>query len=132
MVPFRGIFAIWRWKTGVQEIEMGRLTVRLPETLHEELTALAKREGVSLNQYIVYALTRQVTLAYTVQAVPEEEEATRQRASLTALLQNLGQASFDEIEAVLAEREPTEVEPGLSPEITTRLRERLAEYQTSS
>jgi hypothetical protein len=48
------------------------------------------------------------------------------------LLQNLGQASFDEIEAVLAERESAEAELGLSPEITTRLRERLAEYQTSS
>lgn len=109
---------------------MGRLTVRLPGTLHEQLTALADREGVSLNQYIVYALTRQVTLAYTVQAVPEQE-ATRQRASFIALLQNLGQASFGEIEAVLAEREPAEGEPGLSPEVTMRLRERLAEYRTA-
>jgi predicted HicB family RNase H-like nuclease len=54
---------------------MGRLTVCLPGTLHEQLTLLADREGVSLNQYIVYALTRQVTLAYTVQAVPEQEAA---------------------------------------------------------
>jgi hypothetical protein len=108
---------------------MGRLTLRLPGTLHEQLTLLAEREGVSLNQYIVYALTRQVTLAFAVQAVPEQEVA-RQRASFTALLQNLGQASFDEIEAVLAEREPAGVETGLSPEVTTRLRERLAEYRT--
>ena len=109
---------------------MGRLTLRLPGTLHEQLTLLADREGVSLNQYIVYALTRQVTLAYAVQTVPEEG-VTRQRASFAALLQNLGQGSFDEIEAVPADREPAEAKPGLSPEVTTRLPERLAEYRTA-
>ena len=35
---------------------MSRLTLRLPETLHKQLTRLADGEGVSLNQYIVYAL----------------------------------------------------------------------------
>ncbi len=110
---------------------MERLTVRLPETLHKQLTTLAKQEGVSLNQYIVYALTRQVTLAYTIQAVPEQTIAG-QRASYTALLQNLGQALFDEIEALMAEREEVEPEVGLSPEITMRLRERLASKQSSA
>jgi len=99
------------------------MTVRLPGTLHDQLTALAEREGVSLNQYIVYALTRQVTLSYTVQAVPEEAMA-QQRASFTALLQNLGQASFDEVEAVMAERDQVEPEAGLSPVVTRRLQER--------
>jgi hypothetical protein len=107
---------------------MSRLTVRLPGTLHSQLTALATREGISLNQYIVYALTRQATLAYTVQAVPEQAVA-QQQASFTALLQSLGQASFDEIEAVLAEREVVEPEAGLNPEVITRLRERLADQQ---
>jgi hypothetical protein len=41
---------------------MSRLTLRLPETLHQQLANLAEGEGVSLNQYIVYALTRQTTL----------------------------------------------------------------------
>ena len=103
---------------------MSRLTVRLPGTLHNQLTALATREGISLNQYIVYALTRQATLAYTVQAVPEQAVA-QQRASFTALLQSLGQASFDEIEAVLAGREAVEPEAGLNPEVIKRLRERI-------
>jgi len=76
----------------------------------------------------VYALTRQATLAYTVQAVPEQAVA-QQRASFTALLQRLGQASFDEIEAVMAEREAVEPEAGLNPRIITRLRERLANKQ---
>jgi len=107
---------------------MARITVRLPGTLHNQLTALAGREGISLNQYIVYALTRQVTLAYTVQAVPEQAVA-QQRASFMALLQRLGQASFDEIEAVLAEREAVEPEAGLDPEVIARLQKRLANKQ---
>lgn len=40
---------------------MSRLTVRLPDSLHHRLTELAGREGVSLNHYIVYTLTRTVT-----------------------------------------------------------------------
>lgn len=107
---------------------MGRLTVRLPGTLHEQLTALAEREGVSLNQFIVYALTRQVTLAYTVHPVPDESVA-EQRASYTALLQKLGQASFGEIRAVLKEREDVEPETGLSPDTAKMLRNRLSSTQ---
>jgi len=76
----------------------------------------------------VYALTRQATLAYTVQVVPEQAVA-RQRAAFTALLQGLGQASFDEIEAVMAEREVVEPDPGLNPEAIMHLRERLANKQ---
>jgi hypothetical protein len=104
---------------------MGRLTVRLPRTLHKQIAALAENEGVSLNQYIVYSLTRQVTLAYTVQPVPEAAIA-EQREAYTALLAGLGEATFDEIEAVLAERESIEPEIGLNPDVTARLRDCLA------
>jgi predicted HicB family RNase H-like nuclease len=43
---------------------MSRLTLRLPETLHQQLAHLADSEGVSLNQYIVYALARQTNSPY--------------------------------------------------------------------
>ena len=52
---------------------MSRLTLRLPETLHRQLINLAEEEGISLNQYIVYALTRQVASAYTVQVISEAD-----------------------------------------------------------
>lgn len=104
---------------------MSRLTLRLPQTLHTQLTDLADSEGVSLNQYIVYALSRQATLAYTVQ--PVSEQAVReQRASYTALLNSLGTVTFEEIETTLAEREVVEPEPGLTPDIVARLRQRIA------
>jgi len=39
---------------------MGRFTVRLPDSLHAALEEQAQLEGVSLNQFVVYALTQQV------------------------------------------------------------------------
>ncbi len=40
---------------------MNRLTLRLPESLHLALVRQAEAEGVSLNQLIVYLLTRVTT-----------------------------------------------------------------------
>ena len=53
---------------------MGRLTVRLPDALHRQLENLARSEGVSLNQYLVYALTRQATLDAHLQAGQEPRQ----------------------------------------------------------
>jgi hypothetical protein len=104
---------------------MGRLTVRLPQTLHEQLVQLAAQEGVSLNQYVIYSLARQAALAYTTQPLSEQAVAG-QRAAFTALLQQLGQASFAEVQAILDERESVEPEPGLTPDVMQRLRTRIA------
>jgi uncharacterized protein (DUF1778 family) len=110
---------------------MSRLTVRLPETLHQQLVRLAESEGVSLNQYIVYALTRQVTSAYTVETVVETIR-DRQKESFNTLLQSLGQASSAEIETLMAEREPVEPEESLTPEVINRLQERISNKKLSS
>lgn len=102
---------------------MSRLTVRLPQSLHDQLTELAEREGVSLNQYIVYALSRQAALAYTVQPV-SDRAIQEQKVAYRALLQSLGKASFSEIKEALSERDPVESETGLTPEVVARLRAR--------
>ena len=107
---------------------MGRLTVRLPQTLHDQLVNLAEQEGVSLNQYILYSLARQATLAYTVQLV-REPTAAQQRAELATTLRRLGQASFTEVQSVLAEREVVEPEVDLSPDIMQRLQSQIASKQ---
>ncbi len=104
---------------------MSRLTLRLPETLHHQLCALADAEAVSLNQYIVIALTRQVTLAYTVRPIPETE-IKEQRAAYTALLQSLGTATFGEVEQALAGREKVKPEKGLTPDTVQAIKTRLA------
>jgi predicted HicB family RNase H-like nuclease len=36
----------------------GRILVRVPKSLHEELFIKAKQEGVSLNQYLLYKICR--------------------------------------------------------------------------
>lgn len=109
---------------------MSRLTLRLPETLHRQLEKLARTEAVSMNQYIVFALTRQATLAYTVQHVTDEE-IQRQQASFTSLLQRLGEASFQEINKTLSDRETVKPERGLSPTAVQALRKRISKQRTS-
>jgi hypothetical protein len=57
---------------------MSQLTLDLPESLRAELERQAEREGVSLQHYIVYSLTRFVTSADVVaQRAAFEEMATR-------------------------------------------------------
>lgn len=109
---------------------MSRLTLRLPETLHRQLEVLAEHEEVSLNQYIVYALTRQATIAYTVQTMPEKIIAQQQTA-YAALLQSLGQSSFDEINRVMVEREDVEAESGLTPEVVSAIQSRISLHQSA-
>lgn len=104
---------------------MSRLTLELPETLHQQLITLAKDEGVSLRQYILYSLTKQTTLSYTVKPVPENE-IIKQRTDFNSLLQSLGHTSFAEIEKIMQEREVVEPEAGLSPEIVKRLQNKIA------
>ena len=103
---------------------MSRLTLRLPETLHQQLTNLAKGEGISLNQYIVYALTRQVSSAYTVEAISQENIA-QQQEKFNNLLAQLGTADEEEIENILAQREIVEPEPELTPDVIVRLKTKI-------
>lgn len=103
---------------------MSRLTLRLPDTLHKLLSQRANREGISLDQYIVYALTREETLSHIVQAVSDTDS---QRTAFTTLLEKLGRASFDEIRAVLDDRESVAPENGLSPDTVARLKRKVAE-----
>ncbi|MEM8615281.1 MAG: YlcI/YnfO family protein [Cyanobacteria bacterium P01_H01_bin.105] len=103
---------------------MSRLTLRLPETLHQQLTNLAEGEGVSLNQYIVYALTRQVTLAYSVSEIPKEE-IQQQKLSFQSLIQDLGKAASSEIATALSERETVSPEKALDHDTVTLLQQRI-------
>ena len=108
---------------------MSRLTLRLPETLHQQLAHLADGEGVSLNQYIVYALTRQTTLAYKVSTISEVE--VKQQQQMFQLLKNkLGEASSDRIESVLATRELVEPEAELNADIVTLFQAKIHNHSS--
>jgi HicB family len=118
---------------------MSRLTLRLPETLHRQLAQVAEQEGVSLNQYIVYALTRQSVNApvrgltiETISAQPDLE-VEWQRSLFEALKGELGEADPADIEAILAERasalqggrDVVSYEPELTAETIDRLQAKL-------
>jgi hypothetical protein len=70
---------------------MGRLSIRLPQTLHRELTNEAGVEGVSLNQYIVYLLARREDGRYPIEPFPALEVAQHPERFVT-LLEPLGPA----------------------------------------
>jgi len=104
---------------------MSRLTLRLPDTLHQQLIHIADSEGVSLNQYIVYALTRQSSTAYTVQPTSTEDR-NQQNQDFANLLQKLSEGSSTEIETTLGDREIVVPEKELTPEIIARFKQRIS------
>jgi len=62
---------------------------------------------VSLNQFVVYALTQQVKPAYTVQVVPAQD-IREQRERYEALLERLGPPDREAAAAFLAKRDDSE------------------------
>ena len=44
---------------------MSNLSLRLPESLHKQVKALAKEEGVSINQFITTALAEKLSALIT-------------------------------------------------------------------
>lgn len=110
---------------------MSRLTLRLPESLHRQLETLARREQASLNQYIVYALTRQVTQTYLVHE-HSEDAVDKQRTEFVALQQKIGQTSPEALDRVLADRETVEPEEGLEATTIRRFQGRLLNRQSDS
>ena len=101
---------------------MSQLTLNLPETLHQQLIDMAQQEGVSLNQYIVYALTRQAPTIYTKYAV-SPEEIDRQQQVLTDRVKESIHLSNQEITAFLNDREEAELGEDLTFEIADRFQQ---------
>lgn len=76
---------------------MARLTVRLPDSLHETLARRAEAEGVSMNQFLVYALTQVAAL----------DLVHEQRARFEGLRSRFSEKEAEEALAELLEsREP--------------------------
>ncbi|MCA9968878.1 MAG: toxin-antitoxin system HicB family antitoxin [Anaerolineales bacterium] len=107
---------------------MGRLTLRLPDTLHQELEARAQQEGVSLNQYLVYALARHVTAKYTV-VLASDEGVRQQQQRYAALLDDLGEAPDAAAAAVLAARDAEPHADADAAQLIRLLREKIAAYE---
>ncbi|NOZ06964.1 MAG: toxin-antitoxin system HicB family antitoxin [Chloroflexi bacterium] len=107
---------------------MGQLTLQLPKTLHNQLEVLAQSEGLQLDQYVFYILTRQVMPAYIAQVVPKEV-VSQQETDYAELLQKWEKASPAKVKEVLAKREVVEAEPELRSETVAKLQARIADQQ---
>ncbi|HHY24994.1 MAG TPA: toxin-antitoxin system HicB family antitoxin [Clostridiaceae bacterium] len=44
----------------------GRITVRVPKTMHKELIEEADEEGISLNQYLIYIISKGMRSGYDI------------------------------------------------------------------
>ena len=53
---------------------MSTMSVRLPNSLHKRLKAMADQEGVSMNQLITLALTEKVSALLTVDYLKERAQ----------------------------------------------------------
>ncbi len=102
---------------------MSRLTLRLPDSLHRQLKAAARKENVSLNQFIVYALTRQMS-SYEIEETPAEE-VRRQEENFFWLLEQLREGTPEEIRRALDAREPAEPEEVMAWPQVQQLRQRV-------
>lgn len=59
-----------------QDVPPARMLVRLPRSLHQELLRTAAREGVSLNQFVVYQLAHLAGRTARVTALTKPEESS--------------------------------------------------------
>ncbi len=113
-------------------VKMGRFTLRLPKSLHEELEDMAGQEGVSLNQYIVYALAQQVTTEkFKHRILPDvrpvnRDDVLEQYRAFEQLKAELGQvATEEEVDRYLSGREPAKPEAELITEAIGRFEARI-------
>ena len=53
---------------------MSNLTVRIPESLHQGLRDVSKREGVSINQFIALAVTEKLSTINTHDMISQKKQ----------------------------------------------------------
>lgn len=111
---------------------MARLSLRLPDTLHHRLTLEARREGVSLNQFLVFLLAERSRPAYSV--VPADKPAEEQKIAFAQLRQKLGSTSDEEVWKVLDERAPAppDTDVGWTPKLRQALEKRIEAARRST
>lgn len=109
---------------------MSEYTLQLPDTLFQQLEQLAVREGVPLNQYLIYALTQQVASAYMLHTATPAEIAAQQEAFIE-WQQTRTKPSDEQMDALLAQRERVAPEPDLRPEVIEKLQELLVQQATA-
>lgn len=64
---------------------MSTLSLRLPDSLHEEIKSLAKKEGVSINQFISSAVAEKMSALLTEAYLQERSKRGNEKSFLEAM-----------------------------------------------
>jgi hypothetical protein len=64
---------------------MSTMTVRLPESLHDQLKDLAKAEGISINQFLVVAAAEKMSALKTVEFLKSEAKLASRKGFKSVL-----------------------------------------------
>ncbi len=64
---------------------MSALSLRLPDSLHEEVKSLVKKEGVSINQFISSAVAEKMSALLTESYLEKRAEQGSETAFLKAM-----------------------------------------------
>ncbi len=64
---------------------MSTLSLRLPDSLHEEVKALAKKEGISINQFISSAVAEKMSALLTESYLKERASKGDRTSFLQAM-----------------------------------------------
>lgn len=76
---------------------MSTLSLRLPESLHQELRKLAKQEGISINQFITTAVAEKMSATIT-EGYLEKRAARGDRSAFREVLERVPDTETDERE----------------------------------
>ena len=109
---------------------MVNLILEMPEGLHERLEALARAEDVRLEQYVLNALAQLASFPYRVEYF-SPEVVQQQHESFVKRLASFPTATEEEIDRILAEREPGGPESELPPEVIARFRQLIQDKRAS-
>ena len=64
---------------------MSTLSLRLPNSLHDEVKSLAKKEGISINQFISSAVAEKMSSLLTEQYLVKRPQKGNKQAFLDAM-----------------------------------------------
>lgn len=64
---------------------MSTLSLRLPDSLHEQIKALAKKDGISINQFISSAVAEKMSALLTEEYLEKRASKGNKQAFLSAL-----------------------------------------------
>jgi DNA-directed RNA polymerase specialized sigma54-like protein len=109
---------------------MSQIEISIPDTLLVQLKTTARKEGVSLEQYILFALTRQTMLSPAIRKL-SDKDSELQHKDFTERINRMGKASSEELEEILQKRKSVETEPGLEQETVSRFKNRIAEAKNA-